>query len=92
METLATKYNGDAVKTYALLDKILAKYNNVILLDDTMSPYQRPTSKVGVALTFHIDDAHDINMVEGAGFLIYYGNIHMRDLGWKKVRGSQPQA
>ena len=90
VETLATKYNGDAVKTYALLDKILAKYN--IYLDETMSPYNRPTSKVGVALTFHIDDAHDINMVEGAGFLIYYGHILMRDLGWKKVRGSKPLA
>ena len=90
VETLALKYNSDAVKTYSLLDKILAKYN--IVLDDTMSPYKRPNRKVGVALTFHIDDAHDINMVEGAGFLIYYGNIHMRDLGWKKVRGSTPQA
>ena len=90
MDTLATKGNGNAVKTYALLDKILAKYN--IVFDDTTSPYRRPTSKVDVALTFHIDDAHDINMVEGAGFLMYYGNIHMRDLGWKQVRGSTPQA
>ena len=64
VETIATKYGGDAVATYARLDKILAKYK--IVVDETMSPYPRPTAKVGVALTFHIDDDHAINMVEGA--------------------------
>ena len=61
--TIATKYGGDAVATYARLDKILAKYK--IVVDETMSPYPRPTAKVGVAITFHIDDDHAINMVEG---------------------------
>ena len=61
--TLATKYAGDAVKTYARMDALLAKYKTVV--DETLSPYARPTTKVGVDITFHIDDEHAINMVEG---------------------------
>ena len=64
VETIATKYSGDAVATYARLDKILAKYKSVV--DATMSPYPRPTAKVGVAIMFHIDNNHAINIVEGA--------------------------
>ena len=63
-ETIATQYAGDAVATYARMDKVLKKYN--ISVDESESPYPRPTSKVGVEITFHIDDEHSINMVEGA--------------------------
>ena len=63
-ELIATQYAGYAVATYARLDAILAKYKSVV--DETMSPYPRPTAKVGVAITFHIDVDHAINMVEGA--------------------------
>ena len=63
-ETIATQYAGDAVATYARMDKVLKKYN--ISVDESESPYPRPTSKVGVEITFHIDDEHSISMVEGA--------------------------
>ena len=62
-ETIATQYAGDAVGTYARMDTVLAKYK--ICVDETESPYKRPTGKVGVEITFHIDDEHSINMVEG---------------------------
>ena len=51
------------MKTYARMDALLAKYK--IVVDETLSPYARPTAKVGVEITFHIDDEHAINMVEG---------------------------
>ena len=57
------KYAGDAVTTYARMDKLLVKFK--IAVDETMSPYKRPTAKVGVEITFHINEEHDINMVEG---------------------------
>ena len=60
--TLATKYAGDAVQTYARMEALLAKYKIGV---ETLSPYARPTAKVGVEITFHIDDEHAINMVEG---------------------------
>ena len=52
--------------TYAQMNALLAKHK--IVVDETLSPYKRPTTKVGVEIMFHIDDEHSINMVEGELF------------------------
>ena len=90
-ETIGLKYGGDAVKVYADRDKLLAKYN--IFVDETESPYPRPTGKVGPRLTFHIIGQDlTIRMVEGGGFLLQYGNIPLRSLGWAKDEDASPQS
>ena len=90
-ETIGLKYGGDAVKVYADRDKLLAKYG--IDVDETESPYPRPTGKVGPRLTFHIIGQDlTIRMVEGGGFLLQYGNIPLRSLGWVKDEDARLQS
>ena len=90
-ETIGLKYGGDAVKVYADRDKLLGKYG--IVVDETMSPYPRPTGRVGPRLTFHIIGQDlTIRMVEGGGFILQYGNIPLRSLGWAKDDDARPVA
>ena len=82
-ETIGRIYGGDSVKAYADRDKLLGKYN--IVVDETESPYPRPTGRAGPRLTFHvIGQDLTIPTVEEGGFLLHYANISLRSLGWAK--------
>ena len=92
-ETIGLKYGGDAVKVYAQRDALLARYN--IVVDETESPYPRPTTRVGPYLVFNIiqeGDSLTVKLVEGGGFLMQYGQITLRSLGWAKDPDSRPQS
>ena len=64
-------------------------------MDETESPYPRPTSLVGPHLVFNIiqeGDSLTVKLVEGGGFLMQYGQIPLRSLGWAKDPDSRPQS
>ena len=89
-ETLGLKYKGDAVKTYAARDEILRKWD--IDIDETESEYPRPTHRVGPSITIHILADLTIKIVEGGGFLVQFGQIPLRSLGWVKDTHARPQS
>ena len=67
------------MKVYAQWDALLAKYN--IVVDETESPYPRPTTPVGLHLVFNIIqelDSLTVKLVEGGGFLMQYGKTQVR--------------
>ena len=92
-ETIVLKYAGDAVKVYAQRDALLARYN--IVVDETESPYPRPTTHVGPHIVFNIiqeGNSLTVKLVEGGGFLMQYGQTPLRSLGWAKDPDSRPQS
>ena len=83
------------MKVYAQRDALLARYH--IVVDETESPYPRPTSLVGPHLVFNIiqeGDSLTVKLVEGGGFLMQFGQIPLRSLGciWAKDADARPQS
>ena len=71
---------------------MLSKYN--IDIDETESDYPRPTHRVGPSITICIHILADltIKIVEGGGFLVQFGQISLRSLGWVKDTHARPQS